>query len=175
MKVIESLDKILEQDPELLGLPPLVQEEGGEVRLVWRPANLCVLGHTVKVWAVRHLRTEVIIGEAADPEAEPLVFQEEVQLEEGEEEVVANLGDTLAGCLFHRLEVSLIVNVSIITSVSCRSQASIPTVRNLLRFQRPSKRLLTATLPHWLKERLKLPPARAEARWFNQSHCGVEC
>ena len=105
MKVVQSLDKISKQDPELLGLPPLVQEEGGEVMLVWRPANLCVLGHVVKVWAVRHLRTEIIIGEAADPEAEPLVFEEEVKLEEGEEEVVVSLGDRLVGCLFHRLEV----------------------------------------------------------------------
>ena len=39
----------VEQDPELLGLPPLVQEHKGEVRLTWRSANLCVLGHHVKV------------------------------------------------------------------------------------------------------------------------------
>ena len=77
------------------------------MRLAWRPANLCVLGHVVKVWAVRHLRTEVIIGEAADPEAEPLVFEEEVtMLEEGEEgEGAVDLGDALVGCLFHRVEV----------------------------------------------------------------------
>ena len=104
------------------------------------------------MWAVRHLRTEVIIGEAADPEAEPLVFEEEVKVEEGEVEVVVNLGDSLLGCLFHRLEVCSIVPV-VITSVSYRSQASIPTGRNLLRFQRPSKLPPTGTLPHWLRER----------------------
>ena len=93
----------------MLGLPPLVQEEGEEVRLTWRPANLCVLGHIVKVWAVRHLRTEVVIGEAADPEAEPLVFEEELKFEKGDEEMVVNLGDRLVGCLFHRLEVYLIL------------------------------------------------------------------
>ena len=101
MTLTQSLDKISEQDPELLGLPPLVQEEGMEVRLVWRPSNLCVLGHVVKVWAVRHLRTEIIIGEAADPEAEPLVLKEVVKLEEGGEEGVVNLGDHRVGCLVH--------------------------------------------------------------------------
>ena len=44
----------MEQDPELLGLPPLVQEHNGEVRLTWRPANLCALGHHVKVGAVKN-------------------------------------------------------------------------------------------------------------------------
>ena len=43
----------VEQDPELLGLPPLVQEHKGEVRLTWRPANLCALGHHVKVGAAK--------------------------------------------------------------------------------------------------------------------------
>ena len=95
----------------------------------------------------------MIIGEAADPEAEPLVFEEEVKVEEGEKEVVVNLGDTLVGCLFHRLEVSSIVPIVLTSSISCRSQASIQTGRHLLRFQRPSKPLLMATLPHWLKER----------------------
>ena len=63
---------------------------------------------------MRHLRTEVIIGEAADPEAEPLVFEEEVKLEEGEVEVVVNLGDSLLGCLIHRLEVCSIVNIAFV-------------------------------------------------------------
>ena len=163
----------MEQDPELLGLPPLVQEDGGEVRLAWRPANLCVLGHVVKVWAVRHLRTEVVIGEAADPEAEPLVFEEEMKREEGDEAVV-NLGDRLDGCLFHRLEVCSIVP-TIITSVSCRSQASILTGRNRLRFRRRSRRPLAATLPHWLKERLRWPPAKVEARWSLNSLWSKKC
>ena len=44
----------VEQDPELLGLPPLVQEHKGEVRLTWRQANLCALGHHVKVGAVKN-------------------------------------------------------------------------------------------------------------------------
>ena len=41
----------------MLGLPPLVQqgEGGGEVRLAWRPPNLCVLSHIVKVWASQDL------------------------------------------------------------------------------------------------------------------------
>ena len=149
----------------MLGLSPLVREQGGEVRLAWRPANLCVLGHVVKVWAVRHLRTEVIIGEAADPEAEPLVFEEEVMmLEEGEEgEVVVDLGDALVGCLFHRVEVGFSDKIGI-SPCFCRSQASIPTARNLLRFQRRSKLPPTGTLPHWLKERLRWPPAKVEAR-----------
>ena len=107
----------------------------------------------------------MIIGEAADPEAEPLVFEEEVKVEEGEVEVVVDLGDSLVGCLIHRLEVCSIVNIPIvITSVSYRSQASFPTGRHLLRFQRRSKLPPTATLPHWLKERLRWPPAKVEAR-----------
>ena len=50
---LSKLTLFVEQDPELLGLPPLVQEHKGEVRLTWRPANLCALGHHVKVWSVK--------------------------------------------------------------------------------------------------------------------------
>ena len=154
----------------MLGLSPLVREQGGEVRLAWRPANLCILGHVVKVWAVRHLRTEVIIGEAADPEAEPLVFEEEVtMLEEGEEgELVVDLGDALVGCLFHRVEVGFSDKIGI-SPCFCRSQASIPTGRNQLHFQKRSRLPLTATLPHCLKGRWRWPPARVEPRWQQQT------
>ena len=50
---LSKLTLFVEQDPELLGLPTLVQEHKGEVRLTWRPANLCALGHYVKVWTVK--------------------------------------------------------------------------------------------------------------------------
>ena len=50
---LSKLTLFVEQDPELLGLPTLVQEHKGEVRLTWRPANLCALGHHVKVWSVK--------------------------------------------------------------------------------------------------------------------------
>ena len=54
----------------------------------------------------------MVIGEAADPKAEPLVFEKEVMMEEGVQgEVVVNLGESLDGCLFHRLEVPLITFV----------------------------------------------------------------
>ena len=119
------------------------------MRLAWRPANLCVLGHVVKVWAVRHLRTEVIIGEAADPEAEPLVYEQEVMMleEGGEGEVAVDLGDALVGCLFHRVEVGFSDKIGI-SPFFCRLQASIPTGRNQLHLQKRSRLPLTATLPH---------------------------
>ena len=60
-KNYSKLTLFAEQDPELLGLPPLVQEHKGEVRLTWRPANLCVLGHHVKVWTVKKHANKNII------------------------------------------------------------------------------------------------------------------
>ena len=86
----------------------------------------------MKVWAVRHLRTEVVIGEAADPKAEPLVFEKEVMMGEGVQgEVVVNLGESLDSCLFHRLEVPLITFVFLCNLPFYRSRASSLTDSNL--------------------------------------------
>ena len=86
----------------------------------------------MKVWAVRHLRTEVVIGEAADPEAEPLIFEKEVMMEEGVQgEVVVNLGQSLDSCLFHRLEVPLITFFFLCNLPFYRSRVSSLTDSNL--------------------------------------------
>ena len=86
----------------------------------------------MKVWAVRHLRTEVVIEEAADPKAEPLVFEKEVMMEEGlQDELGVNLGESLDSCLFHRLEVPLITFVFLYNLPFYRSQASTLTDSNL--------------------------------------------
>ena len=81
---------------------------------------------------MRHLRTEVVIGEAADPKAEPLVFEKEVMMEEGVQgEVVVNLGESLDGCLFHRLEVPLITLFFLCNLPFYRSRVSSLTDSNL--------------------------------------------
>ena len=86
----------------------------------------------MKVWAVRHLRTEVVIGEAADPKAEPMIFEKEVMMEEAvQEELAVNLGESLVGCLFHRLEVPLITFVFLCNLPFYRSRASTLTDSNL--------------------------------------------
>lgn len=97
-------------DPALVGSTGLVRlVGGGEVELVWRPANLCVLGHRVKVTAVRHLRPEVEVPEAADPESEPVVYEVTV-MEGGLREVEVVLSHNLTACVHHRVEVTLLAS-----------------------------------------------------------------
>ena len=74
----------------------------------------------------------MVIGEAADPKAEPLVFEKEVMMEEGlQDELGVNLGESLDSCLFHRLEVPLITFFFLCNLPFYRSRVSTLTDSNL--------------------------------------------